>query len=226
MAGFILFTAGQMSWAMTNTKIQLQENLRRSLERVGSELAQSGRDSANALQVSILDNTGVNSTDILRFSIPICPCGVSVMDVNTEIKKWGAPLVWSQTGCQNTWTLNAQNNVDICHSGSQNIAVAPSSVNAYLSQGDWIGLCANCNPNSYTNRTIEYKLDVSNQLLRRVLDVNSNVLNSIIIAQDITNFQAAVNTQMVTLTMQLSKNAMPNKTVVLNGDLQVVLRNY
>ena len=154
------------------------------------------------------------------------------MDNNTEVKIWGAPLNWARTGCQTTWTVNAQNNVTICHlppsnpNNKQTLDVALSLVNAHLAHGDWVGDCNSCDPTIYTNRTIEYRLDASNQLLRRVLDGNSNVLNSMVIAQNITDFEASLNTQTVTLTMQLSKNAMPNKTIVLNGNLQVVLRNY
>jgi prepilin-type N-terminal cleavage/methylation domain-containing protein len=232
MAGFILFTTGHLAWAITHTKIYLQENLRRSLERVAIELSQSGRDSGNALKVSILDNSGVNSSDILRFSIPLCLCGTAVMDSNNEVKKWGAPLAWGQSGCQTTWTLNAQNKVTICHlppgnpNNPQTIDVALSAVNAHLAHGDWIGSCANCDPNTYTNLTVEYLLDANNQFLRRVLDTNGAVVNSTVIAQDITDFQAGMNTKIVTLTMQLSKKAKPNKTITLNGNLQVILRNY
>jgi hypothetical protein len=232
LAGFMLFNGSRQAWAMTNTRIGLQENLRRSLERAGIELSSSGRDSANSLKVTVLDNAGLNNTDILRFSIPLCLCGTAVMDSNTEVRIWGAPLNWAQTGCQTTWTVNAQGKVSICHlppgnpNNKQSLDVAPSAVNAHLAHGDWIGSCVACDPNTYTNRTIEYKLDSSNQLLRRVLDSNNNALNSVVIGQDITNFQVTVNGKIVTLTMQLSKKAMPNKTITVDGSVEVILRNY
>lgn len=227
MGGFVLFTTGQMSWAMTNTKIQLQESLRRSMERVSIEMSASGRDSTDTLRFSILDNSGVNNTDILRFAIPLCTCGTSVTDQNAEIKTWGAPPKWYASGCEITWTPNAQGNVTICHvANGTNIDVLPTSVNAHLGHGDRIGTCASCDPTVYTNRKIEYLLDANNQLLRRVLDINNVVLSSVVMATDITDFQATISGKVVTISMQLTKKALPNKTITLNSGFQVMLRNY
>lgn len=226
-AGFILFSAGQAAWAMTNTKIYLQENLRRSMERISIELSASGRDSGDVLRFELLDNTGVNNTDILRFSIPLCTCGTSIMDPNAEVRTWGAPPTWYSSGCQTSWPTNAQGKVTICHVANGNdLEVAPPAVNAHLAHGDWVGTCSGCDPSIYTNRKIEYLLDNNNQFLRRVLDSSNTVLSSVVIAQDITDFQAALSAKIVNVTMQLSKKALPNKTIVVNSSFQVVMRNY
>lgn len=231
-AGFILFTTGQIAWAMTNTKIQLQESLRRSIERISVEVSASGRDNTNTLRLSVLDNTGVNNTDVLRFAIPLCTCGTGVTDQSAEVKAWGAPPTWYSSGCATTWATNAQGKVDICHlppgnpNNTQDLEVSPSAVNAHLAHGDRIGSCGSCDPTAYTNRKIEYLLDNNNQLLRRVLDTNNNVLYSVVITPDITDFQATVNGQVVTLTVQFSKKALPNKIIVVNSSFQILLRNY
>ena len=232
MGGFALFTTGQITWALTNTKIYLQENLRRSMERISIELSASGRDSVSALRFELLDNTGVNNTDVIRFSIPLCTCGTSVMDDDAEIRTWGAPTTWYSGGCQTTWPVNAQGKVTICHlppgnpGNAQTLDVNTSAVNAHLAHGDRIGECSSCDPTVYTNRKIEYLLDSNNQLLRRVLDDSNTVLNSVIIAQDITAFQVTLNTKVVSITMQLTKKALPSKTIVLDSTFHVIMRNY
>ena len=233
-AGFILLMSGQFAWSMTDTKIHLKENLRQSLQRISNEVSETGKDSNNNMRVAILDNIGINGSDILRFAIPLCICGTSAIDANAQVKAWGAPLKWGQSGCQTNWTLNGNNKVTICHlppgnpNNPQSLDVNLSAVNAHLAHGDWIGDCNACNPNNFNNRTVEYLLGANGQLLRQVLDANNNVINSAVVGQDITNFQASLNAQqnIVTLTFNLSKLALRNKTITLTGNMQVILRNY
>ena len=231
-AGFLLLTSGQNVWLLTNTQIILQENLRKAAERLSAELSESGRDSSDVLQVSILDNAGAGWSDILRFSVPLCVCGVAVMDDDAEIRAWGAPLTWGQSGCQTDWTVNADNKVTICHvppgnpGNTQTLDVAVSAVNAHLAHGDWIGACNSCNPASFTNKKVEYLLDTSGNLLRRVLDAGNNAMNSVDIAQNINDFQTSISGKVVTITMRSDRKALKNKTVTLSNSVEVILRNY
>jgi hypothetical protein len=144
-AGFMLFTSGGALWSTVDTQISLQESSRNLFQRLGFELHESGRDSSDNLQVWISNNAGPNNTDIIRFAIPICLCGMNVMDENSEVRYWGAPLKWGSTGCTNTYTVDNQGKVTICHipPGNSNnehtINVSPAAVKAHLAHGDRMG---------------------------------------------------------------------------------------
>ncbi len=202
--------------------------------RISTELSESGRDSSNNLKVSILDDAGVNGSDILRFSIPICLCGTSALNSSTDVKSWGAPLAWGQTGCRISWEVNVDGEVAICHvqGGNPNTTsdmdVVPSEVNAHLAHGDWIGVCNACDPTSYNNRTIEYAVDAEGRLLRRVLDAANSSINSVIIAQNVTGFQAGFggSPKIVDLTLQLTRTVAGSNSMNMNGQMQVIMRNY
>lgn len=102
MAGgiYFVFSAGQASWFNSDIQIQMRQGLRRSLQRLSSELRQS-KESTNAADdhADISDGAGVGTTDILTFSIPIiCEAGGEFIDPVTEIiENWGAPLNWGCT---------------------------------------------------------------------------------------------------------------------------------
>ena len=103
--GMFIFSSGQATWFTTDAAIRLQENLRRSMERMGAELRQS-----QAGRVTLFDGAGPNSTDEIRFSIPIlCEVGVGLMDVNNDVANWGAPLTW---GCTSSTCMDADNDCD------------------------------------------------------------------------------------------------------------------
>jgi hypothetical protein len=150
-AGSMLFMAGQNAFSVTAARGDIQENGRRILQRIFLEVQQSGRDSANNLMVTVLDGAGVNGTDILRFSIPICVCGTCVITSAGNVNHWGAPLKWGQPGCSTAYPTNTYGNVDICHylSGNpnnpQNLSVTVDAVKAHLAHGDFIGACGSCN---------------------------------------------------------------------------------
>jgi hypothetical protein len=201
------------------------------LERIALELQESGRDENSVIQATISNNTGINNTDILRFSVPLCLCGSSAIDDAGEVKDWGAPSQWGQAGCDTSWPLNGNGDVDICHYVSpgnyQDLEVDTSAVNAHLAHGDYIGDCSACDPSVYTNALIEYSIDSSNRLLRKVLNAATTVLSSTVIAEEITDFQAsfgAVN--VVNLTLQASDLGVQGRTITLSGNRQVILRNY
>ena len=230
-AGVMVFVSGQNAFSLTSVRADLQENARRTLQRVSSELQESGRDNNGVLKVTILDGLGVNGTDILRFSIPICVCGTSSIDSNGNVKNWGAPLVWGKPGCSTNYPLN-NGKVDICHyptgnPNPQNMSGTTDAVKGHLAHGDYIGMCASCSPNAYTNRTVEYSINAGGQLLRRVLDTNNAVVNSVIFAERLTDFQASLNVAqtVVTVTVQLSEKASQNRTILNSSSMDVVLRN-
>ena len=232
LAGSMLFMAGQSSFFLTSVRADLQENSRQSLQRISFELQESGRDSAGNLKVSILDGTGVNGSDILRFSVPLCICGVSPIDTNGYVNRWGAPSQWGQAGCSTNYPLNGLGTVDICHytmgnPNPQDMAVVSNNVKAHLAHSDYLGTCGSCDPTNYTNRTIEYLMDNSGQLLRRVLDVNNTVISSAIFAQKLTNFQVSLNGAQTTVTVsvQFSGTALANRAVTISNSMDVILRN-
>lgn len=232
-AGFMLFVVGDLSWSTTKAKAELRQGARKILNWIPLELQESGKDSGGNLQVTILNNAGVNNTDILRFKVPLCVCGASSIDQNGNVKSWGAPAVWGQSGCGAPLVIGANGKVDICHvppgnpGNPQSLQVSPSSVNAHLAHGDWLGDCNSCSPTAYTNRTVEYLTDADGQILRRVLDTNDAVINSVTIAQNVTDFQASINAPqtVVTLTVQLGKKAKQNKTVTASLSANVTLHN-
>lgn len=160
-AGSMVFVAGQNTFSLTSVRADLQENCRRSLQRISLELQGSGRDGNGILKVSLLDGAGVNGTDILRFSVPLCICGVSAIDSNGDVNRWGAPLVWGQAGCSTDYPVDNNGKVDICHyppgnpDNPQDLNVSPDAIKAHLAHGDYLGACGGCDPNAYTNRTIE-----------------------------------------------------------------------
>lgn len=233
-AGMMLFTSGSSMWSVTGSKIELQQNLRQAGQRVSLELQESGRNSADVLQVNILNNAGLNATDILRFAVPICVCGQGIIDDNGEVRAWGAPSTWGRSGCSEPLTINNNGKVTICHlppgnpGNSQTLSVAPSAIKAHLAHGDWIGSCDSCNPNTYTNRQIEYRVDANRRLLRRILDSGGNAIDSDVVAQNITDFQATLSAgqNMVTIVIEGTRLASQNRVIELSRSMEVILRNY
>ena len=97
---FGLLAAAQSSFFTMDTGTDLRNNLRLSAEKIASELRNTGYQSASA-QFTILDGSGTNNSDIIRFSIPVlCSAASTLLDANGNPSYWGAPLSW---GC-NTYT--------------------------------------------------------------------------------------------------------------------------
>ena len=230
LAGSMLFISAVRAWDVTDAKISLQENSRQISQRVLGELQESGVG-----QGQILDNLGVNATDIVRFAVPLCLCGQSPLNDDGEVRTWGAPLVWGRTGCGSDYPQDINGNVQICHVDNGNInqaqtqTVAFRSVNAHLAHGDWIGACGACNPAVYNNRTIEYSLDAQGRIVRRVLDAANNIVNSAVIARNVANFQANFqangNVGTVTLNYLVTERAGQNLEQTVNEAKEVLLRN-
>ena len=97
--GYAALSAGESSWFTAEASIQVQENLRKSLDQMTMELRES-----KFSQVTVLDGAGVNSTDIVRFSIPvICHTGDNLLDVSGDVAHWGATLRW---GCRDALCMD------------------------------------------------------------------------------------------------------------------------
>lgn len=97
--------AGSNSWANTAMQVELQENIRLSLEKISKEMRESGSNSVGAMQVTINDNSGINGSDVIQFFMPVeCEAGTPVIDGNGDVAYWGAPLTW---GCSDSTCMDA-----------------------------------------------------------------------------------------------------------------------
>ena len=104
------FLSGQSIWLKTNTAIEIDEELTKAINRISSELRQSGHDANGVIQLWINPEAGPGQSDIVRFSIPvICETGGNPVDANGETAHWGAPLTW---GCGKADCMDENNNCD------------------------------------------------------------------------------------------------------------------
>jgi prepilin-type N-terminal cleavage/methylation domain-containing protein len=230
-AGSILFVAGQRTWGLVDTQVGLQDNMRTLLQRLNIELQESGEDAGGVHQVTISDNTGTGGSDVLRFAVPICPCGVNPMNANSDVLYWGAPMDWGQSGCHGAYTLEASGDVAICHyvspGNTQNMEVAPNMVKVHLAHGDYLGACNACTPANYTNRYVQYLIDANNQLLRRVLNPALSVLSTDVFAENVSDFQVSLNadSSVATVTVVVNGTTIDQRPVSMTGNMNVKLRN-
>ena len=123
------------------------------------------------------------------------------MNTNGDVANWGAALVW---GCDAT--CDANDNVNGC------------ALTCMDADDD-------CATKEY--QFIEYRIDASNQLVRRVLNDTLAQVQQDIFAHNITDLQAAlsVDQNMVTLTVTASRNSDMNRPVSTTSSLEVFLRN-
>ncbi len=106
---YFALTTGESTWFSTDASITVQQNLRQTVEKMTRELTESGLDQNGVAQYTVNDGTGVNGSDTIRFSIPvICHTGDNVIDANTDVAHWGAPLTW---GCTSSSCMDAD---DVC----------------------------------------------------------------------------------------------------------------
>lgn len=233
VAGSMLFVSGSTLWSFTDTHVRLQEDLRQTLQRIGKEVQESGRDNLGALQAAVVDNGGTNGTDILQFAVPICLCGERVMDENGDVRSWGAPLTWGQSGCGGPIPVGNNGKVTICHvppgnpANENTLDVSVNAVQAHLAHGDRLGDCAACSMTGYANRLIEYRIDAAGRLLRRALDVGGNILSEAVMAEDISSFQAVIDgvNNRVTLTVTAAGQTAHGRQIDLTSEITVPLRN-
>jgi len=102
---YAVFSTGQVTWFNTEASIELQQNVRMTLEKITREMNESGFDKNGVSQLTISDGTGVNGTDVVRFSMPVlCVSNMNVIDANGDVATWGAPLTW---GCTDASCMDA-----------------------------------------------------------------------------------------------------------------------
>jgi prepilin-type N-terminal cleavage/methylation domain-containing protein len=239
MAASMVFISGQQLFLDTSVKSEVQANVMQALHRISFELQNSGYDSTGAFKVAVLDNAGQGGTDILRFSIPFCVCGMSVFDSTKNARSWGAPMIWGQDGCDTTaYVVGGNGKVDICHfpplvpNTSATLGVYVNQIQGHLAHGDYIGSCGLCSPTNYNNKTIEYLVDVNGQLLRNVLDSNNAVIKMDIVARQVTSFQAVVDSAVapvkhstVNVTVGATKNGTRGRVAAVTNNVDVLLMN-
>jgi frataxin-like iron-binding protein CyaY len=232
-ASMVLFS-GQSVWATLNSEIQLQENLRNAMEKVSKEMKQTGSNGAGVMQLAISDGAGVNNSDVVRFSVPVCVCSNLAIDEAGDVADWGAPLAWGNLSCitdVNTIVPGANGKVDICHhppgnpENTQDLNVAVSAVAAHLAHGDWVGACAPCTTDN--NKFIEYRLNANNQLIRRVLTSATATVREDVFASNITDFQVQLNADqdVATLTVTATCNTVLNRQMTRTSSMNIVLEN-
>ena len=182
---FMVMASGQAAWFLTDVNIQLEENLRMAFNKLIRELAET-----TGTQLTLANNTGVNSSDILKFSVPVvCQNNVTVMDANGNVAYWRAPLTW---GCTSSACMDADND---------------------------------CNTIDY--KFLEYQLDNSSQLVRRVLNNVNGLVREDVVARNITNFQATLDASQkaVTLVVTAQATSVTNRAVTSSKTVDVKLRN-
>ncbi len=96
--GYAALSAGEASWFTAEADIQVQENLRKALDQMTTELRES-----KFSQVTLTNGI----TDTLKFSIPvICHTGDNLLDANGDVAHWGATTKW---GCRDAACMDQNN---------------------------------------------------------------------------------------------------------------------
>ena len=187
---FTTLMTGQATWFTADSAIELRDNIRMSSEKIARELRESGFDSTHTAQVTVFDGTGVNATDILRFSMPVlCNTVTSLLDASGNVAHWGAPLTW---GCTTSSCMDADNT------------------------------CA-----TVEYKYVQYEINSSNQLVRKILSPALAVARQETIASNVTNTQITTSVDQNVITIQLTAQKLSplRKLITLTKSLDVYLRN-
>jgi prepilin-type N-terminal cleavage/methylation domain-containing protein len=89
-AGSLFYTA--------DARMDLRSSIRLGMHKMVRELSQTGYNDAGVVQFSILDNSGVNGSDIIRFSIPVlCSSTATYLNASGDAANWGATTQWGCT---------------------------------------------------------------------------------------------------------------------------------
>lgn len=97
---FGLLAAAQSSFYNADAGIQLRTIFRNAGQKMSWELARTGYDENLNPQFTISTGTGVNGSDVIRFSVPVpCDSTSAFLDASGNPERWGAFLTW---GCNTT----------------------------------------------------------------------------------------------------------------------------
>ncbi len=189
-AVFGLLGNAQTNFFNADASIDLRNSMRLASEKISMELRNTGYKSA-VPQFSILDNTGVGGSDIIRFSIPIlCTTTATLLDSSGNPAYWGAPKTW---GCDASTCMDANNN---------------------------------CAIQEY--KYVQYALNSSNQLERKILDTVLGTVSgtTTIVGQNITNLQATISSNQMTVILSGQKISAVKKTLTMSYTNKVFLNNF
>ena len=169
----------------------LRDSLRQAMQKVELEVRNTGYDANGNAEFLISAGTGVNGSDVLRFSVPIlCSATATMLDpVTGEPANWGAGLTW---GCHSSTCMDANNS---------------------------------CTTLEYKH--VQYALDNSSQLVRRVLGPTFATVATAVVAQNITALKFSVNntTRILTVTMTERHLSGMNRVVTETVSQNVRLMN-
>jgi hypothetical protein len=100
-----LLGGAQSSFYNTDTSLELRNDLRIVFQKMEGELQYTGYNKLGVVQFNIMAGTGVNGSDIIRFSIPVvCDAASAFLDSSGVPAHWGAPLTW---GCNSYTCMDA-----------------------------------------------------------------------------------------------------------------------
>src|SRR3989338_5888945 len=66
-----VLSSGQSAWFTADATMQLEQELRQGLTKVGKELSESGEDKNDVHQVTITNSGGPGNSDVVKFTMPV-----------------------------------------------------------------------------------------------------------------------------------------------------------
>lgn len=109
---FLLLTRSQGAFFDGDTNIDIRNQIRKAMARMSTEIRQTGYNSAAVAQFFISNGTGVGSSDIFTFSIPVLCASTmtTILNSSGDPAYWGAPLTW---GCTTSSCMDSNNSCTI-----------------------------------------------------------------------------------------------------------------
>jgi Tfp pilus assembly protein PilW len=202
---FLSMSAGGNAWHNTSTQISLSENLRRTIERVSRELRETGYYTPDPAGAPLVRTMYVTIFDNTGFN-------------NTDIIRFSIPIVCEAGGT----VINASSDV--------------ANWGAPLTWGCNDSTCMDADDDCATldYSAVEYLIDSSSRLIRRVLDDTNAAVREDIFAHNVTNIQAVLNANagvpelhqaVVTLTITVAASSDQNRQLTQTATVDVYLRN-
>ncbi len=186
----LVMSRAQGAFLEADASIDVRNQLRTALEKLGVELRQSGYDSSSVAQFTTTNGGGAGSSDLLTFSIPVLCVSTmtTILNSSGDPAYWGAPLTW---GCTASSCMDANNS---------------------------------CSTLEY--KFIRYERNSSSQLVREILNAAGTQTSSVVIAQNISDFQVSINGHAVTVTITGSKLSAAKRTMTISIAQTIMVNNY